>query len=231
MAARSSPSVNRALAEHHDDVPRRPPDARVGRRSGPQAGREPDDLDGVARLVGGLIGIGHDDQLRAGRCRRDEIVGEPLGGRLVARRHDRHGGRDRLGESRRDRSAAAVANAPALDQVGSARRLELVAAGAIDDLPAGRLDLSLEPVGLGPVTFRPGRRPRSRQVADLGRGIGAHRPKASSEPPAAPPARVGRVVPEVGRRWPTARPVAARGSCRSRSGTGIRRGGRPSWHP
>ena len=49
--------------------------------------------------------------------------------------------------------------------------------------------------------------------------------------PGAEPGRTASRGPEVGRLWPKAPLVAARGSCRSRSGKGIRRGGRPWWHP
>ena len=93
----------------------------------------------------------------------------------LVRRHEHDRGRARRGlaEPARDRVAAAVADAQLVLEIGRVRRFKAEVRAAVDDPPAGRLDLVAKPVRGRPVASRSRRRAGVRGVEDGLRNVRA----------------------------------------------------------
>ena len=92
---------------------------------------------------------------------------------------DRREARAGVLQSRRDVLAGAVADPLAVRDVRRRRRRQREVRAAIHDLPAGRLDDAAQPIGLGPVSIRPGAGAVVGRGQDVvgDAGPGGHRPR------------------------------------------------------
>ena len=98
-------------------------------------------------------GVGDDHDRRPVRGMGPQRVQRPIEIRRVLRRDDDDRGQPdrRVVGTRRHVCAGAVSDTAALIHIRRDRRGECEVRAAVDDLPAGRLDLGAQPVGLSPV--------------------------------------------------------------------------------
>ena len=150
--------LDRGVEDDHDRG-RRPPDPDVPGRAGPEPLARPDDLEPVVQSSASAASCSAEgpsatttNEVPSGACaRRPASARSRSSGQSVAT--DDHGrqARRRLVEPRRHGSARAVPNRLRVLDRRRSSGLEGEVGPAVDDLPAGRLDLGPEPVRLRPV--------------------------------------------------------------------------------